>query len=146
MHVRWNPLDRDFDQLVRSVLFNDVGPASRVTQAREQTFAASADVVETETGYEVKVDLPGHDPKSIQVQLERDTLTLTSERKAAPRKETDTLLRVERPHGIFRRTFTLPKNVDANGIEASFEHGVLSVLIPKKEEEKARTIEVKVAG
>lgn len=145
MHVRWNPLDRDFDQLVRSVLFNDAAPGSRPA-VREQTFAASADVVETETGYEVKVDLPGHDPKTIQVQLERDTLTLTSERKSSPRKESDTVLRAERPHGTVRRSFTLPKNVDASGIEASFEHGVLSVLIPKREEEKPRTIEVKVAG
>ncbi len=145
MHARWNQFDREFDQLVRSVLFNDGASAARRVQS-EPTFSAFADVVETETGFEVKVDLPGHDPKSIQVTSERDTLTVASERKAPARNEQDTVLRVERPHGTFRRSFVLPKNVDANRIEATFEHGVLSVFIPKREEEKPRTIEVKVVS
>lgn len=143
MLARWDRLDREFDNLLRGLVFNDVAlPKARFADAAK--LLAPADVVETDTGFEVKVDLPGHDPKSIQVQLDRETLTLSSERKAEQRTEKDNVLRVERAHGSFTRSFVLPKNVDASKIEAKYDHGVLSVFIPKKEEEKPRVIEVKV--
>lgn len=143
MLTRWNQLDREFDNLVRSVFYNDVAlPKQRFEEAK---YLAPADVVETEAGFIVKVDLPGHDPKSIDVKVEKDVLTLTSERKADTLGEKDNYLRTERTYGIFTRSFTLPKNVDATRIEAGFDNGVLSVSIPKKEEEKPRTISVKVS-
>lgn len=143
MLTHWNDFDRQFDTLVRSVFNNDVAlPKQRFAEAK---YLAPADVLETETAFVVKVDLPGHDPKSIDVKVEKDTLTLTSERKAEGLNEKDSYLRTERTHGVFTRSFSLPKNVDASRIEASFDNGVLTVLIPKKEEEKPRTISIKVS-
>jgi len=143
MLTRWNALDREFDNLFRNLVFRDVAlPQQRF--AAEAKFLAPADIVETEAGFEVKVDLPGHDPKSIQVELDKDTLKLSAERRAEARAEKDTWHRQERVHGTFTRSFKLPTTVDGDRIEARYEHGVLTVVIPKKEEVKPRTIEVKV--
>lgn len=142
MLTRWDSFDREVQNLLRGFVFNDVALPKRQFEA--QKIAAPADVIETDTAFEVKVDLPGVDPQSINVQVEKDTLTITSERKAQARGEQDNLLRMERVHGIYSRSFTLPQNVDASKIEAKYEHGVLEVLLPKKEEPKPKTIQVKV--
>lgn len=143
MLTRWNTFDREFENLLRGFVFND--SALPKPRFEEQKLIAPADVVETEAAFEVKVDLPGVDPKSINVELDKDTLTLSSERRAETRTEKDSVLRVERLHGTFSRSFVLPKNVDATKIEAKYELGVLTVTLPKKEEEKPKSIQVKVA-
>ena len=143
MLAHWNSLDREFDNLVRNLVFRDVALPSPAFQ-QGQALAAPADVVETENGFEVKVDLPGHDPKSIDVKLENDTLTISSERRPDSRSEKDTWIHAGRPTGVFTRSFTLPSNVDGSKVEASYENGVLTVFLPKREEAKPRMIQVKV--
>jgi HSP20 family protein len=142
MLARWNSLDREFDNLFRNFVFRDVALPRPAFQ--DQAIAAPADVIETETGFEVKVDLPGHDPKSIDVKLENETLTLTSERRPEARTEKDTWLHAGRPTGTFTRSFTLPSSVDASKVEARYENGVLTVFLPKREEAKPKMIQVKV--
>ncbi len=105
----------------------------------------AADVVETQNGFEVSLDVPGVDPKAIQIQVEEQTLTVQAERRqAAPPKE-GAVHRAERPAGTFSRSFTLPGSVDGTRVEARYEAGVLTVTLPKREEAKPRTIQVKVA-
>jgi len=128
------------DDLFRGSFFNDFV----LPRGNFKSFAPPADIVETQAAIEVTVDLPGHDPKSVEVKLENGVLTIQSERKQERRAEGDGLLRSERSFGQFVRSFELPDTVDAQKVEAKFEHGVLTVTLPKREETKPRTISVKV--
>jgi HSP20 family protein len=105
----------------------------------------AADVAESEAAFLVTIDLPGHDPKAIELQVENDVLTVKSERKWAEPAEGTSVHRAERAHGTFFRSFTLPKTVDAGKVEARYEAGVLAVTLPKREEARARTISVQTA-
>ena len=135
-------LFREADNLLRGSFFNDsalprnwTGPAA---------FAPAADVLENQNEIKVKVDLPGHDPKSVQVKLENGVLTIQSERRQEPQDQQQGVLRAERSYGVFARSFSLPDTVNPEKVEARFEHGVLTVTLPKREETKPRAIEVKV--
>jgi HSP20 family protein len=142
MLARFNQLDSEFENLVRTLALRDVALPRQAFE--KQQLAAPADVIETETGFEVRVDLPGHDPKNIEVRLEDDTLTISSVRNAEARTEKDNWLRVERVHGTFTRSFVLPAIVDGSRVEAKHENGVLTVMLPKREEARPRSIQVKV--
>ncbi|SEL84935.1 HSP20 family protein [Stigmatella aurantiaca] len=132
-----SPLMRDFD-----FLFQDsAGPTAR----RGTSFAPPTDIFETEAGLTLQVDLPGHDAKSIEVKVEQGVLTFRSERKADPNAK-ENARRLERGFGVYTRSFSLPDTVDATQVEARYEHGVLTLTLPRKEESKPRVIEVKVQG
>lgn len=129
--ARWNPLS--FAELFEG----------RPTQ---RSLAPPADVFETEDAYEVHLDLPGLKPDAIDVKLEGGTLTITAER-ARPRAEEKTAwVRSERSFGTFQRSFVLSDEIDGSKPEAGYEHGVLTVRLPKREERKPRTVQVKVTG
>ena len=90
-------------------------------------------------------DLPGVDPKSIDLEYERNVLTVTAERSWRP-VEGDDVLANERVHGAFRRELLLGDGLDAEKMAASYEHGVLTVTIPVAEKAKPRKIEVTSQG
>jgi HSP20 family protein len=138
--ARWNP----FAQSVPT-FFKDLDQLFEVQPTR-RAFTPAADVIETADAYEVQVDLPGIKPEEINVKLEGDTLTLTAERKQAAKDEKTHALRNERSWGLFQRVFVLGDEVDGSKPEAKYEHGVLTVRLPKREERKPKTIQVKVAG
>lgn len=104
-----------------------------------------ADVLETESGFEVTLDMPGVDPKAIQIQVEEQTLTVQAERRHSPPPKEGSVHRSERPTGSWYRSFELPASVDGARVEARYDAGVLIVTLPKREEAKPRTIQVKVA-
>jgi HSP20 family protein len=128
-------LSREMDRLVSDV----ANPANGWTG---YGLTPAADVLETEGGFEVVLDLPGLDPKAIQIQVENDVLTVQAERKFTQPKEK--ALRSERAHGTYFRSFSLPASVDGGKVEARYEAGVLTVALPKREEAKPRTIQVNV--
>jgi HSP20 family protein len=132
-----------FDELFRGSFFNDF-VLPRSNGKGPAAFAPPADIVETQNAIEVRVDLPGHDPKTVQVNLENGVLTIQSERKQERREEQDGILRAERSFGAFARSFELPDTVDPQKVEARFDLGVLTVTLPKREETKPRSISVKV--
>lgn len=103
----------------------------------------AADVLETESGFRVVLDLPGLDAKALEIQVENDVLTVQAQR-SQPELAGATLHRSERAFGTFFRSFSLPKSVDATRVEARYENGVLTVELPKREEAKPRTIQVNV--
>jgi HSP20 family protein len=108
------------------------------------THAPAADLVETPEALELSVDLPGHDPASIKVDLEGDTLTIRSERKHQGEQKGEGYRRYERAFGTYARSFVLPGTFDPAATQARYVNGVLTVTVPKKEEAKPRSIEVKV--
>ena len=89
----------------------------------------------------VHFDLPGIDPESIDLTVEKNVLTVTAERQSAT-QEGDDVLVTERFHGQYSRQLFLGETLDADGIQASYEHGVLTVTIPVAPQAKARKVEV----
>lgn len=122
-------LFRDAERFFETALWNDA-----------HTFAA--DLVETPEALVMHVDLPGHDPKAVEIQVEGELLTIRAQRDAAAGKAV--FLRRERPFGVVARSFVLPRSVDASKCEASYDHGVLTLTLPKREEARPRSIPVKV--
>ena len=119
------------------------------TAVNTPAFAATgltppADILEDAQGYLVVLDLPGVDPATIKLSVEKDTLEVLAERKLAALAAGQELHRSERAFGAFARSFRLPSSVDATRVQATYEAGVLSVTLPKREEAKARAIPVTV--
>ena len=95
---------------------------------------------------EISVELPGIDPNNVEVSVESGVLMLKGARQFERATEGETYHRVERAYGAFERSFTLPTNIDAEKIQASYRHGVLHLTVPKREESKPKAINIKVDG
>lgn len=100
------------------------------------------DVVETEQGYQLSLDLPGVKREDLDIQVDHDTVTIKGERKPAASPEA--YHRVERPYGNFNRVFLLPDLVNQPAIEAKLADGVLNLFLPRREEAKPKQIQVQV--
>jgi len=109
------------------------------------TWAPAVDIYEHENNIVIKAELPGVDPKDVDIRLENNTLTLSGERKFDNEVKKENYHRVERAYGAFTRSFTLPTVVDQGSIKAEFKDGVLRVTLPKREEAKPKQIQISVA-
>ncbi|NMC39189.1 MAG: Hsp20/alpha crystallin family protein [Bacteroidales bacterium] len=111
------------------------------------TTLPSVNIKEGEENYEVEMAAPGLQKKDFKIELANDVLTISSEKKVENEtKKGQQFTRREFSYQSFNRSFTLPHTVDGEKISASYENGILRVLIPKKEEARpkpARTIEIK---
>ncbi len=125
----------DFDRILAGI-FDDVPVWN--------TRMPAVDVQETEDQYIVEADLPGMDEKDIQVKVENDLLTISSEKFDEKNEKRNGYLLRERNSRSFRRSFALPKDVDREHIEAGYRNGVLKLQLQKLPEAKPRTIKVKV--
>ena len=105
--------------------------------------APHLDLSETDHAVEVRLDVPGIDPKDIDVQVSGNTLTVTGERKQQREEKGKTWHRIECRTGSFSRTLTLPCAVKEDAAEAQYRDGILTVTLPKTEEAKAHKIKVK---
>ncbi len=94
----------------------------------------------------LRAELPGIDRSDIDLRVENNMLTLRGERKREKEVRDEQYHRVERVYGTFSRSFTLPSTVDAGHVSADYRDGVLTVVLPKREEAKPRQIQVKVNG
>jgi HSP20 family protein len=129
----------EFDRLQREMQQAfDPGPSIR---GLARGFPA-LNVGGTPRSVEVYAFAPGVDPASLDVQLEKGTLTIAGERKAAEVPEQATVHIDERFAGRFRRVLSLPDDVDPNSIEAKFRDGVLHVRIQRKAEAQPRRIAI----
>jgi HSP20 family protein len=81
--------------------------------------------------------------EDVDVSIENNVITISGERKFEKKDESENYHRVERSYGTFTRSFTLPRNVVSDEAKAEFKNGILRVTLPKKEEAKARKIEIK---
>ncbi len=99
---------------------------------------------EGEFAYHVDVDLPGVKKEDIKVDIHKDVLTISGERKTKEEVKEEDYYKVETSFGKFARSFTLPESADVEHIEANCSDGVLEVVIPKLDEQKSKkTIEIK---
>jgi len=104
----------------------------------------AVDVAEDESGYVVKVELPGVNRSDVKIVVQDRQLTIRGEKKQEKEARETNYHRVERSYGSFQRTFTLPSGVKSDKIEAAYSDGVLTVTLPKAEEARSKEIEVRV--
>jgi len=107
-------------------------------------FTPPVDVRETEDKVIVEAELPGMDPKDVQIRVEGDSLIISGERRQEKEEKTGSFHRVERSYGSFLREVPLPYGADPNRCDATYKNGVLMIELAKKEEAKPKTIQVKV--
>jgi HSP20 family protein len=140
--VRWSPVGQlagmEIDRLHRmfSELYGD-------QPGRE--WSPAVDIYETDSHEVVlKAELPDMKREDIGLTFENNVLTIQGERKMAEDVKRDGFHQIERRHGVFSRSFTLPNTVDASAINASYKDGVLTVRLPRREEAKAKQIQIGV--
>lgn len=143
--VRYNPwnIHNNLQEDIRSVFDRLVGEGdgdqSNVVTSQ---WAPRVDIKEEPERFLIQADIPGVDPKDIEINMDKGILTIKGERSTESQQHSATYSRVERSHGTFYRRFALPDSADPNGITATGKHGVLEIGIPKKPETKPRRIEV----
>ncbi len=105
-------------------------------------FSPALDVEEDEDGFTIHVELPGVKAEDVDVSLEENILTIAGERHFYDERGADGFRRVERHFGRFHRAVRLPDRVQADGVDASYRDGMLTITVPKAEESKPRRIQV----
>ena len=105
----------------------------------------AVDVLEQSDAIRIMAELPGVNPADVRLTVADNVLTIQGTKQQAAEERTERVHRYERSYGSFARTFSLPTTVDASGIKAAYEHGVLTVTLPKVEQAKPRQIQVEVA-
>ena len=103
----------------------------------------AVDVSETKDSLIVKAEIPGMESKDIDVSLCGDLLTIKGEKKQKTEEKKENYHRIETRYGAFSRTIRVPVSVNSEKIKASYDNGVLKITLPKKEEVKAKQIEIK---
>lgn len=102
----------------------------------------SVDIYENKDQIVLEAELPGMKQDDFELTVENSVITLRGERQFEKKEESDNYHRVERSYGSFTRSFTLPQTVSAEGATAEYNNGVLRVTLPKREETKARRIQI----
>ncbi|MBK8302947.1 MAG: Hsp20/alpha crystallin family protein [Chloracidobacterium sp.] len=105
-------------------------------------WAPKVDIFENKDNLVLEAELPGMNRGDFELSFENNMLTLSGERKFEKKTEGDNYHRIERSYGAFTRSFTLPQTVTAEGARAEFNNGILHVTLAKREDTKARKIEV----
>lgn len=141
--IRWDPfremwtlrrmMDRVFDDAL-STSERDYEPTG---------WGLALDVIEDDDAYQVKASVPGIKPDELEITYTHDTLTIKGESKSEEERENARFHLRERRYGKFARSITLPSQVDADKIEATYDAGVLTLRLPKSEEVKPKRIAIK---
>jgi HSP20 family protein len=147
--VRWEPF-RDLLSLQERMnrLFEE--SARGMGRGHDEDWAVGAwapavDIYEQGTDVVLKAELPGIDPKDVDIRIENNVLTLKGERKVDHEVKRESYQRLERSYGAFTRSFTLPATVDTANVKAEFKDGLLKIVLPKREEAKPKQIQINVA-
>jgi HSP20 family protein len=145
--VRWEPF-RDLltTQQEFNRLFNDFFPRRLGSEeVSTRTWAPAVDIYEKDNELVLKADLPGVDPKDVEVRIENGTLYLKGERKQEKEVNEENYHRVERHYGTFARSFSLPESIDEAKVKAEYKDGQLTLTMPKREEAKPKTVKINIA-
>ena len=141
---RWYPFGvtarRDLNRLFREAL----SPLMGETELSTRSWAPPVDIYETENDIVLKAELPGIDPKDVEVRVEDNTLYLKGERNYEKEVKEQNYHRVERSYGSFARSFSLPNSINADKVKAEYKDGLLTLTMPKREEAKPKTIKIDV--
>ena len=133
----WNP----FEDLFWGLKQHECGYGD---EAKTTAWAPLVDISEDTENVRIHAELPGMTQKDVKLSVKDSVLTIQGERNFSDEQKEKNYYRIERSYGTFARSFTLPKLVDAENINAAMKDGVLEVTVPKKEEAKPKEIEIKV--
>lgn len=128
---------------INQLFDNSVGQGSGEGVALS-TWTPAVDIFEDESSFIIKLEMPEVNREDVKVNLHENTLSISGERRLENEDKREGYHRVERSYGQFYRSFTLPPNINPEGINAQFKDGMLRLSIPKKEEAKPKQIEVNV--
>ncbi len=138
-----SPFTKSFDGLMNEI-FNEL-PSTFGKTMREDVLAfPPVNIVEKNDAYQLQLSAPGFEKGDFNIKLEGNTLTISAEKVAENRAEAEKVVRKEFSTKSFKRTFTVDEKIDASGISAKYENGILHVGLPKKEEVKAITKEISI--
>jgi len=147
--TRWDPY-KELEEMQhrlstlygRAPVRKDSGKEEALTVAE---WVPLVDITEDDKEYLIKAEVPEVKKEDVKVSVQDDVLTITGERKFEKEEKDKKYHRVERAYGSFHRSFTLPDDADAQKVVAEFKDGLLKVRLPKTEQAKSKSIEVKVA-
>jgi HSP20 family protein len=145
--VRWDPF-RELEDMSYRLNRMFSRPVQPQANGKETMIVAdwvpSVDVSETDGEYQIKAEIPDVKKEDVKVTLEDGVLTIQGERKQEKEDKGKKYHRVERTHGSFVRSFTLPDLVDEEKVKAEFKDGILKLQLPKSEKARPKAIEVRV--
>jgi len=134
--IRFNPSYNEllptFDGFFKQFLDN--------TLKEEDRFVPNVDIIENDKNFELHVSVPGVKKEDFNIEISDNLLTVSGERKYKSEKKEGNYYSYETKYGQFKRTFRLPKNADQTKIEAAYEAGILTLMIPKSDEQKTKNI------
>ena len=136
--VRWRPMN-ELDDMSR--LFDEMWRRS-ARQGGGTNWYPAIDVRENENEYKIVAELPGMNKDDVKISVTDNIVTIRGEKKAQVEETNENWHQMERAYGAFERSFTLGTSVDASGVTARFESGVLTVLLPKSVEARPREIRI----
>ncbi len=144
---RYGPFDdfsTDMERMFDNVLGRTFGTMLRNGNGNGAAkFLPMLDLAETAEGFEISVDLPGIKPEEVKLELHDGALLISGKREETAERKDKNFHYTERASGSFLRSVTLPSDVDADKIEASYEHGVLVVKLPKLAKAQPKKIEIR---
>jgi HSP20 family protein len=146
--IRWEPA-RELGTIQNEMnrLFNSFFDTPTTTgNGAYRRWVPAMDLVETDSDFVLRADLPGLSEKDVNIELEDNVLTISGERKSEHEERQEGYYRMERSSGSFRRTLTLPDGVEPDTVKATFDRGVLEVRVPKPEQRKPRKVAISVGG
>lgn len=143
--IRWEPF-REVENLQREMnrLFDAIAPTVNGESTR-LSFMPAAEMHETPDAIFLKVEIPGLESKDIDVQVTADSVSITGERHSETKTEEKGVVRSEFRYGKFQRVIPLPTRIQNNQVQAEYKNGILSLMLPKADEEKNRVIKVNLA-
>ncbi len=147
--ARWSPM-KELEEMEKrlSTVFGRV--PKRAEGEKEEAMAIAdwsplVDITEDEKEYVVKAEVPEMKKEDIKLNVHDDVLTISGERKYEKEEKGKKYHRVERAYGSFVRSFTMPEDADGTKVSAEYKDGVLNIRLPKRREQTAQKITVKVS-
>jgi HSP20 family protein len=144
--TRWTPSTDLFRHGFNRMLdqtFQDFFAGRPSEDVASRGWVPAVDIRETDDLLTLLVELPGLKNEDVEITLENGVLTVHGERKFEKDVKEENYHRIERSYGAFTRSFTLPRNVQADKVKATFVDGVLHVDLPKSEDSRPRRIDIK---
>lgn len=134
-------LRSEMDRFWDTFLF---GRPQKIESQEEEKWQPAVDVTETKSEIVVSVEIPGMDPKDMDISLSEGTLTIKGEKKQEKEEQEENYYLIERSYGSFTRSIPLSEEVESEKISASYKDGVLKITLPKSDNTKKKKIRIKI--
>ena len=145
--IRWQPF-QEMTSLQRDMnrLFDSLAPMREQDMMQQMSFSPAAEMEETENAINLKIEIPGMDAKDLDVQVTKEAVMISGERKSESKSEQNGMTRSEFRYGRFSRTIPLPTRVDNTNVKGDYKDGILKLEIPKAEDEKNKVTKVNIGS